>query len=217
MPTSHFYQINQILELIVLTGPRSLLDVGVGFGKYGFLAREYLEVWDHRREYGVWQCRIDGIEAFAKYQTPLYSFAYNQVHFGDAMDIVPRLTETYDLLLLIDVLEHLTESEGKAMLAACRQRARNVIVSTPKDVGVQGAVYGNPYETHRFQWERRHFAAFAPAFFLENELSLIAYLGADADGVRCRSEFYREQHGVWHHLPFLKQPYRALKRRLLRG
>src|ERR1043166_5417798 len=190
MPSSHFYQINQIVELMVLTGPKSLLDVGVGFGKYGFLAREYLEVWDHRKPYGVWECRVDGIEAFEQYRTPLYSFIYNQVHFGDAMEIVPRLTDRYDLLLLIDVLEHLTEEDGKKMLTACRERARNLIVSTPKDIGDQGAVYGNVYETHRFQWRRQHLEAFPPAFFLEQEQSLIAYMGEDAERVRRLSEFY---------------------------
>ncbi len=43
MPTSHLYQISDILEIISLIRPRSVLDVGVGFGKYGLLAREYLE------------------------------------------------------------------------------------------------------------------------------------------------------------------------------
>jgi hypothetical protein len=42
MPTSHPHQLNQIVELIMLTDPHSLLDVGIGFGKYGVLAREYL-------------------------------------------------------------------------------------------------------------------------------------------------------------------------------
>lgn len=41
MPTSRPHQINKILELIILTAPESLLDIGPGFGKYGFLARGY--------------------------------------------------------------------------------------------------------------------------------------------------------------------------------
>ncbi|MBA7677027.1 hypothetical protein ES703_85275 [subsurface metagenome] len=39
MPTSYYSQLNEIMELIVLTDPKSILDVGVGFGKYGFLSR----------------------------------------------------------------------------------------------------------------------------------------------------------------------------------
>ena len=64
MPTSHHSQINQIMQFVVLTDPKSLLDIGVGFGKYGFLAREFLELWDGREEIGNWTRRIDGIEIF---------------------------------------------------------------------------------------------------------------------------------------------------------
>jgi hypothetical protein len=46
MPTSHPSQLNEILEVVLKTRPRSVIDVGVGFGKYGVLCREYLEFWD---------------------------------------------------------------------------------------------------------------------------------------------------------------------------
>jgi len=41
MPSSHLLQLNEIMQLIFLTKPQSLLDIGVGFGKYGVLAQEY--------------------------------------------------------------------------------------------------------------------------------------------------------------------------------
>ena len=62
MPTSHLHQLNAIVEIMMLTDPQSMLDVGVGFGKYGFLAREFLELYDGRDAYADWQRRIDGIE-----------------------------------------------------------------------------------------------------------------------------------------------------------
>ena len=64
VPSSDFNQIGPIVELIVLANPQSVLDVGCGFGKYGVLAREYLELWDGRQRYGDWTRRIDAIEAF---------------------------------------------------------------------------------------------------------------------------------------------------------
>ena len=45
MPTSQFRQLNEIVEAIVFSKPRSVLDIGVGYAKYGVLTREYL---DHR-------------------------------------------------------------------------------------------------------------------------------------------------------------------------
>ena len=33
------------------SNPSSVLDIGTGFGKYGLLCREYLELWDGRENY----------------------------------------------------------------------------------------------------------------------------------------------------------------------
>ena len=46
MPTSLYTQITKILDAIVHTNPQSVLAIGTGFGKYGLLCREYLELWD---------------------------------------------------------------------------------------------------------------------------------------------------------------------------
>jgi hypothetical protein len=54
MPTSHPYQLNEIIDLAMKVDPKSVLDVGVGFGKYGVLLREYLELWDGRDRYRDW-------------------------------------------------------------------------------------------------------------------------------------------------------------------
>ena len=53
MPSSHYFQLNEIVDLIALTNPVKVLDIGVGFGKYGFLAREYLELWKDGGEYSA--------------------------------------------------------------------------------------------------------------------------------------------------------------------
>ena len=41
MPTSQPYQLGAIMELVVRAQPKSVLDVGVGFGKYGYLVRSH--------------------------------------------------------------------------------------------------------------------------------------------------------------------------------
>ena len=89
MPSSIPQQLNDIVELIIDTNPKSILDVGVGFGKYGFLSREYLELWDGRGQYKDWRRRIDGIEAFKEYLTPIHDFVYNHVYVGNVLDILP--------------------------------------------------------------------------------------------------------------------------------
>ena len=85
MPSSHYFQLNEIVDLISLADPVKLLDIGVGFGKYGFLAREYLELWKDGGDYQKWNRQIDGIEAFEPYITPVHQFIYNNIFIGNAL------------------------------------------------------------------------------------------------------------------------------------
>ena len=39
MPTSEYVQIPKVVEVIARLAPRTVLDVGAGYGKYGVLAR----------------------------------------------------------------------------------------------------------------------------------------------------------------------------------
>ncbi len=183
MPTSLLYQISQILELIVCTNPKKILDVGVGFGKYGLLSREYLDIYADRR-YSNWERRIDGIEAFKEYITPVHDYIYDNMYIGNALDILPELKDKYDLVLLIDVLEHFEYEEGKRALDLCNRIGRNMIVSTPKHIGEQGAAFGNSFETHRSQWSGKDFNRFDKKFSLPDDTSLIYYIGKDHLKVR---------------------------------
>lgn len=134
MPSSHFYQLNKIIELITFTDPLTLLDIGVGFGKYGVLAREYLELWEgETKEFGKWKRIIDGIEVFPDYITPLHRFVYNKIYIGDALEIIPKLKKNYDLALLIDVVEHFEYKDGIKLIEETLKRSKNIIISTPKN------------------------------------------------------------------------------------
>jgi len=117
MPSSHTDQINEIMKLVILTSPKSILDVGVGFGKYGVLSREYLENRDVNKQYSFdWKIRIDGIEGWKDYFSSLYEFAYDHVYNDNALKILEKLELRYDLVLLIDVLEHFEFQNGLKIL-----------------------------------------------------------------------------------------------------
>ena len=180
MPSSHHYQLNEILELIIETNPGKLLDIGIGFGKYGFLSREYLEFWEPGAVYGAYKRQIDGIEAFEPYLTPLHRLIYDHIFIGDAREILPAITDRYDLILMIDVFEHFTYEDGLKVLEECRRCGRNILISVPRVMSVQEEVYGNPYETHRFNWKRKDFSGIPDKFFLYNAKSMICYLGEDS-------------------------------------
>jgi hypothetical protein len=184
MPTSHFYQMNEIAELIFVKNPDSVLDIGVGFGKYGVLTREYLEVWNERYSRDQWKVRVDGIEAFKEYVSPLHNFIYDHIYIGNALSVLPGLDHQYDLILLIDVLEHFDRDEGLKLLKLCQQSAKGVIVSTPKKFLEQHDYFGNAFEIHRSHWNENDLArAFDKKIFLRNKISLLCYAGEDINFV----------------------------------
>lgn len=177
MPTSHLYQLNQITEAITQLQPQSVLDVGVGFGKYGFLMREYLEVWGEDGNYSNRKRKIDGIEIFEDYILPHHHLIYNEIFIGNALAVLPVVKHQYDLILLIDVLEHFTYEDGMKLLDECKKQAKHIIISTPWDIGIQGECFDNPYEKHLFQWKKKHFRKFKSACFFPNSNSLLCFIG----------------------------------------
>lgn len=179
MPTSHTGQINTIVDLIVSINPKSVLDIGVGHGKYGFLAREYLDVAGDTNTYQYHKTQIDGIEGFPQYITDLQRNIYDNIYIGNALEVIDKLERDYDLIMMIDVFEHFTKTEGESILNKCLKKGKHVLISCPKDMNEQGAEYGNIYETHKFQWKKKHFAKFNKAF-IPNFYSLICLIGPGA-------------------------------------
>ena len=139
MPTSEYRQIPYVLDVIANERPKTVLDVGAGYGKYGFLAREFGDAE-----------RVDALDA-----TPPRFAAYDHVWTGDLRNIdalLPPDAPRYDLALFIDVIEHLEKPEGYRLLDALVLRARKVLVTTPWGFRPQ-EVPGMPYETHRSGWQ----------------------------------------------------------------
>ena len=184
MPFSHSSQLSAIVGFIEHLQPASILDVGVGMGQYGFLARNSLENVHlfhiegdraHLRPKDEWRVRIDGIEAFRGYLTPVHDYAYNNITIGDALKTLPAIEDrAYDLVLGIDILEHFTEQDGLVFLAELKRIARRAaLVSTPKDFHEQ-EVEANPYENHRSHWTDTALIHEGYSEVLDNPVSWIA-------------------------------------------
>lgn len=162
MPFSQSSQLSSIVGFLEMLQPTSILDVGVGMGQYGFLARTNLEN-EHlfkvnganaiQRPKGEWKVRIDGIEAFKTYRTPIHDYAYNHIYWDDALDILPKINDNeYELVLAIDVLEHFTTEQGITFLNQLKRVSKNkILISTPKTFIYQ-EIEANPFENHRSLW-----------------------------------------------------------------
>jgi hypothetical protein len=159
--------------------PRSILEIGTGFGKYGFLFREYLDIWNaasdpSRLAPENWKVKIDGIECFQPYISDVQRRIYNRIIIGDAQSEIDRLG-AYDLIFLGDVIEHFPKADGQRLLDKCMARAnRLVLVTTPNYFNPQGPEYGNECETHHCLWTREDFARFpgAQCFIVADRFNL---------------------------------------------
>ncbi|PYM85822.1 MAG: hypothetical protein DME09_04355 [Candidatus Rokuibacteriota bacterium] len=181
MPSSFHDALSVVLPFVIDLAPASILDVGVGFGKYGFLFREYLDVAGAAAAGGApdrrhWKVRIEGIEAYAPYVTDLQRGIYDTIHIGEATALLPRLGP-WDLVFAGDVLEHFDPADGRRFLELARARATlGVLIVTPAVHFHQGEVFGNPREAHRSFWTAGDLAGYPAADVLVWRRQLVAFL-----------------------------------------
>jgi hypothetical protein len=154
MPTSPYAHIYCLVEFLNKMRPASLLDIGVGNGKLGFIARDLLDVMlGERYKREDWQLKLDGIEAFGEYIQDHQRAIYNSIIIGDAFEKIDDL-ESYDMVLLGDVLEHFDKEKGWQFLDKCFAHTEQAVaLFIPLGKGwTQPAIYNNPYERHRSSW-----------------------------------------------------------------
>lgn len=161
MPVSTTVHISHCLQHILAVNPSSVLDVGCGFGLWGFLCRMHLDVANGRIQPEMWQTRIDGIEYFEPYIQRHQRALYSSLRIGDVRDLANEL-EPYDLIIAGDVIEHLDKDDGEVVLDQLYAKARSALmVNIPLGVGWEHPeAYGNPNELHRSVWETEDFAPY---------------------------------------------------------
>lgn len=159
MPTSFYGQISTILNLVQQTKAKSILDIGVGFGKYGVLCREMLDIPFERYYKENWLIRIDGIEGYKPYQNPIHTYVYNNIYYDPISVAIKNLEINYDLGLFIDVLEHFEKKEGEEILNEILEKCKLLIISTP-EIPYPQSYLDNELETHRSIWSLDDFKKF---------------------------------------------------------
>ncbi|CAM3901526.1 methyltransferase domain-containing protein [Cohnella lubricantis] len=160
MGTSNWQNISYCVELIRLVKPAKVLDVGVGYGRWGMLCREFLDVWGGKFFRSQWTTQIDGIEVFPANVDQYHQYFYNQIYVGNAYTVIDTLGR-YDLIILGDVLEHFEKTQALHFLDKCLYRSSHVLLIIP--IGTnwpQGAVYGNEHERHLSAWSMEELRRF---------------------------------------------------------
>lgn len=165
MPSSLHYHIADVAALIQRFRPRSVLDVGCGFGRWGFLAREFCDIIHERYDRRTWTTRIDAVEVFPSYICDHHRYIYNNIIIARIEDCLPRLPK-YDVIIAGDMLEHIEKSSSLRTLQDLRAKAnRALICSIPLGSGwPQGEVLGSPHEAHRSEWTADELRALGAGF-----------------------------------------------------
>ncbi len=157
MPSSYHGFINEVLDRYVEDNPQTVLDVGCGHGKWGFLFREYGDVFRGRFEPSTWQVEITGVEIFFPYVKQHHHYIYNQILVGDISVLADSLPG-FDFGYAGDVIEHLPKPVAVRTLKTLRSKCRRLAVCIPLGLEwAQGAVFGNDAEEHRSVWTARDF------------------------------------------------------------
>lgn len=160
MPSSYPHNILPILQIIGVLKPKSILDIGIGRGKYGFLIKEY---WS--------ETKVDGVEVFEPYITNLQREIYNKIFVGNVLEMD---LGDYDLYLLIDTIEHWGKDEAYRLINKLLKKGK-VLISTPKKFISQSEYDGNKWEVHKTFWNIDDFKDYKFEI-CPNELSLIIIL-----------------------------------------
>jgi SAM-dependent methyltransferase len=134
-----------------------ILDVGCGYGKWGYLLKvDYWYTKSGRR--GSELKYIVGVDSYIKYlQFVKHHKIYDDVVLCDAK-YLPFRNRVFNTVLLLEVIEHMLKQEGVKLLKEAEQLAdRLVIVSTPAYFIRQGARDQNPSQKHLSKWSIKDF------------------------------------------------------------
>lgn len=148
MPYSNSLHIPAVAHFIWALKPKRILDIGIGMGTYGYLARMLLDITEQRVDRATWEHRIEGVEGFMGYKNPVWDYAYDEVHSGDAAELIKTLPE-FDMIICIDVLEHFEQNVAHAFMENCMVKSPILVATTPNVHIPQEDWGGNAYETHR--------------------------------------------------------------------
>lgn len=100
------------------------MDVGAGYGKWGFLLREQLDWTSGRLDPSSWKARIVGVEV---HPHELHEWVYDESVRADVLDIADSCAG-YDLVLLSDVIEHIDKQAARSLLERLVAANRSVFV-----------------------------------------------------------------------------------------
>lgn len=137
MPRSNGEGVKFLAPYFTKLNPSSVVDVGPGAGTYSDAFRKADAHWTAIE---IWQPYLDTYNLASKYDTVICADV-RSIELPDA-----------ELCIAGDVLEHMGKPDALAVIDKMRAACDWLMVSVPIIHYEQGALEGNPFETHRYHW-----------------------------------------------------------------
>lgn len=121
--------------------PYSVLDIGAGMGIYSIMAKQKGQHWT-------------AIEVFAPYINMFnLRSRYDEIIVTDARYANYEKIGNFDLIIVADMLEHMTKDESSELVMTLLQYCHNLLICFPIIHHEQHAgLEGNDFETHIDHW-----------------------------------------------------------------
>ena len=154
MPIGSSAAVGKMAHQLMLHSPKRVLDLGIGFGMYGAVVRQWLDL-------GVkpWKTHLTGVEAWASYRNPVWDL-YDVIFVETIEHFIDRCADQFDCVIMGDVIEHMEKPLAFGLLSALQNRVAvggHLFVITPATFVAQEAVHGNDWERHRSAWQPSDF------------------------------------------------------------
>jgi SAM-dependent methyltransferase len=135
---------------ISLLQPATVLDIGAGDGKYGYLAKRIAGA-------GGFSTRVKGVEIDESYIDRFkLRDIYDELVIGDAVDLINNPRQRFDLVIIGDCIEHMRKSAGLDLINFLVYRAGYICVIFPEAL-VQDDWEGHAAEAHISTWSAEDF------------------------------------------------------------
>jgi predicted TPR repeat methyltransferase len=172
MPIGAFSTFRDVIRLVLLNPPKTVLDLGIGHGINGAGIRNWLD-----RGVKPYETHIEGVEGF-NYRSALWD-CYNVVHECTIQKFFETDSRKWDCILITDVIEHFDKLEGLFVLEQCKSRLNKnglLVVVTPGLWIEQDAAYGNELERHRSMWAAWDFTMHGFGIVKDGSLDDMGYM-----------------------------------------
>jgi cyclopropane fatty-acyl-phospholipid synthase-like methyltransferase len=146
-PTSFWSSLPKICSEFEYGNYTKVLDIGLGSGKYGLLCREYSKNLE----------QLDGVEVHKPYITDVQKAIYDTIYYMDVTKDYTKLPTDYDLVLMIDVIEHMSYEKGHEILKYFK--GSSILVSTPISFATEPHPE-NPFQEHITHWTHDNFSRY---------------------------------------------------------